>query len=535
MAVFRYPAQVFYQYGHQSNERGGRLVAFSAPAKEITKWAGVPRKGWTLRALYQRILDTTRVSRVSNFFTPVEGSLVGNLSPTAVTISLIGSEVIPEEPGSFTLILETPDPPSLQNLSAEIARLSRELFPAHVRRLSGDARLLLERYAAEEIERDILDASLRPEDYVAFFVGDLVSMARNTAEFLEERGLADDEARRRLLDALYELSKPALIVDGQHRVFGAAEARGPDVSFLICAIPNCSWEEQAFQFVVINEEAKPVDVTVLYDIFGSSLTREEADRVRRRLGPAGKDVERRIAAVIAYRDEDSPFANMVQLRVEDLPPNVNPYLSPRLIVDLIDGSRALRGFRADPDLLATVVRPSLGDGESDDVWTSWYDGRWRSYWYAFWRAVRDYFNEGGAPLWTHAAQTNLTKGVSLKALQDVLLEEMITKARETSDQIETLRGIGVEEEKLSRFLEEQRLPSTPEQFYQRIQERFLRGFPRKFFERRWVKSLDTAAGMEALRTILRETWSSYVGTGGSGKYPYWKNAQVFSVGDEESV
>src|SRR5262249_12738666 len=161
------------------------------------------------------------------------------------------------------------------------------------------------------------------------------------------------------------------------------------------------------------------------------------------LGPAGKDVERRIAAVVAYRDEESPFANMVQLRVEDLPPTIKPYLSPRLIVDLIDGSRGVRGFRSDAEFVQSVVEPSLGDGEDRAVWTAWYGGRWRLYWYAMWRAIRDYFNATAPSLWDPNDQSNLTKGVSLKVFQDLLLEEMIVRARAASEQADDLRQLGV--------------------------------------------------------------------------------------------
>ena len=36
MQSLTYPAAVFYQYGTNQTDRGGRLVAFSAPAGEIT-------------------------------------------------------------------------------------------------------------------------------------------------------------------------------------------------------------------------------------------------------------------------------------------------------------------------------------------------------------------------------------------------------------------------------------------------------------------------------------------------------------------
>lgn len=540
MPTKTYHAHVFYQYDGGPERRDGKLVSFSAPAKEIMLWAGVPRKGWTLRALYQRLLDTSRISQVGSFFTPQPGAKIGNLSPTAVTIALMSSiSRIPDVPGAFELTLPMPEPPRItggrNQIEGELARLAKHLLPSHLDRFTGEMRTLLERYALGSIDRSELDEHLPQEEYVGQFVADLVALASAPGTFLGERGLNGPDDALQLLDALFELSKPALIVDGQHRVFGGAEAGGPPVNFLVCAVPECSWEEQAFQFVVINEAAEPVDVTVLYDIFGSSLTRDEAEGVRRRLGKSGKDVERRIAAVIAYRDPESPFFNMVQLRVEDLPPNVEPYLSPRLIVELIDGSRSCKAFRSDPEFIRHVVLPSLGNGASVEDWKGWYDGTWRRYWYALWQAVRDYFNSGESPLWRPTVRTNLTKGVTLKVLQDVLLEEMISQARSADEQVVRLRDIGVEEQKIEQFLEELRLPETPEEFRTRVKSQFLDGFPIKFFERTWVKSLDTAAGMEALRTVLKETWSSYVGRGGTRKYPYWKNAQVFESPADEKV
>lgn len=527
-----YKAHAFFQYGSDANTYAGQLVSFAAPAAEIIEWAGVPRKSWTLRALYQRILDDRRLDRVGEFFTPSAASGVGNLSPTAVTIALTDAAIqTPSAPGAFDLSIPIPPLPIIDERDSELSRLAKKIVAAHLTRFDSATKAALEGYANAKITRAQLEAELSTDDYVALFVADLLELAADPSDFLAQRNV---ESPLQLLDALYELSKPALIVDGQHRVFGARNAKGPPVSFLICAIPHCSWREQAFQFVVINEEARPVDATILYDIFGSSLTRNEAEEVRKRLGHSGRDIEKRIAAVVAYRDEESPFANMVQLRVEDLPAGIKPYLSPRLIVDLIDGSRGTRGFRSDPDFLQWVVTPTLDDNEDESSWTAWYNGRWRPYWYALWRAVRDYFNARPPNLWLVNQQSNLTKGVSLKALQDLLLEEMIIRARGAHEQADELRQLAVEEDKIATFLERHRLPSTPETFYERVKSELLEGFPQKFYDRPWVKSLDTAAGMQALRTVLQETWSSYVAKGGNRKYPYWKNALIFEVKDSSA-
>ena len=57
--------------------------------------------------------------------------------------------------------------------------------------------------------------------------------------------------------------KPGLIVDGQHRVFGSqkySEESTNDIPLLIVAILDATIEEQAFQFIVINNQASKVFV-----------------------------------------------------------------------------------------------------------------------------------------------------------------------------------------------------------------------------------------------------------------------------------
>jgi len=58
-----------------------------------------------------------------------------------------------------------------------------------------------------------------------------------------------------------EHEKIALIVDGQHRLIGMSEFQSEDLPVLIVAMLNASVEEQAFQFIVINNKAvkAPVD------------------------------------------------------------------------------------------------------------------------------------------------------------------------------------------------------------------------------------------------------------------------------------
>jgi DGQHR domain-containing protein len=412
-------------------------------------------------------------------------------------------------------------------LRSELSRLAGLAEATQSSRLQASSRELVQLVKRGALGVD--EARSRAgEDYVARFVLDMVELTSDPEAFVAaRRELKHASAQKSLLQSLYELTKPVLIVDGQHRLLGAAHTKDRSVQFLVCAIPNCSWEEQVYQFVVINERAEKVNVTLLYDIFGSSLTNEEADRVRRRLGQAGADVEQRIAAVVSYRDTSSPFFEMVRVDLPDAPEAARGYLSPRTIADLIEGTRDTRGFRTDDEFLEHVVTSRM----TRDKWTSWNEGAWRKYWYAFWDAVREYFNEAGkTELWTPSAQTNLTKGVALRALQDLYLAEAAAAAKKTREFVakvpDALKAAA------TAMVEETALPASVDAFRERILTKFLTGFPRDFFRREWQDSLDTSAGLESVRTVMRTTWEAYVDRGDSERkgpaYPYWSNANMFA-------
>ena len=56
-----------------------------------------------------------------------------------------------------------------------------------------------------------------------------------------------------------EQKKPALIVDGQHRIHGMSKYDIEDVPVLVVALLNAGLTEQAFQFIVVNNKAVKVE------------------------------------------------------------------------------------------------------------------------------------------------------------------------------------------------------------------------------------------------------------------------------------
>ncbi|MGB0389113.1 MAG: DGQHR domain-containing protein [Ardenticatenaceae bacterium] len=106
-----------------------------------------------------------------------------------------------------------------------------------------------------------------------------------------------------------EHERLGLIVDGQHRLHGMANYQEEELPVLVSALINASLEEQAFQFVVINNKASKVPTDNVKAIVASQLDETE---LQRRLLNAGVKYGK-IAGIL--RDinnrESSPFKNML--------------------------------------------------------------------------------------------------------------------------------------------------------------------------------------------------------------------------------
>ena len=102
-----FPVLEFQQYGSGTDD--DRLLMFAAPAKSIAAWAGIPRKGWHIRLLYQRWITPGREKEVKEFWNTASkpdpacpaGQKAYILGPTALTIAIHGSPEIKD--GKITL------------------------------------------------------------------------------------------------------------------------------------------------------------------------------------------------------------------------------------------------------------------------------------------------------------------------------------------------------------------------------------------------------------------------------------------------
>lgn len=103
------------------------------------------------------------------------------------------------------------------------------------------------------------------------------------------------------------------MIDGQHRLLGA-QAVERSIPFAICALIDCPWSEQVFQFTVINCTAKGIPDQFITANAALSLTADELSLLEQRLDQAGvKVTEYELMTVVNFKLPQSPFFNLVNL------------------------------------------------------------------------------------------------------------------------------------------------------------------------------------------------------------------------------
>lgn len=478
MARFEYFAQSFAQ-----RPGGQKLLTFVAPASEIRLWAGVPRKHFDYEHGFQRTLAPKRIIDISDYFTENEE----NISPTSVIIALKPDkyELVPVETSqelselmdgeqAYKLVIDFQEPEEVETMElvdAAVDVLRSRVPPEQLQQIDENVNDALASIA--EIEGDMnTDEEESGGEGGDYQFDDLTTSRSYLADFYAElrgmqEGIRELDDEEKLRQVLFSLLKPGLIVDGQHRVFGAAAA-DERIKLAICAVPDATWFEQVFQFVIINQKAKPIKPAFLNAIIATSLNEEEIRQVYNRLEESGIDVERAQLMHRINTDADSPFREMIDFEVEGAPgflqfPGMN---------------QLVREFRGITGSHSSLVEDAAAWADSTDVWLP--------HFFALWRGVRDYFVGKDARLWqrpTEANPNNLLKIVALQEIQRLMLD-MLADARtfKFEDAAATYE-----------------MSCT-----------FWGDFPPTFFTDEWKqKGLQTTVGRSILRKALTETRRNY--------------------------
>lgn len=456
----------------RQREDGPELVQFLAPAEDIGLWGGVPQKSSKFLKGFQRAEDPKRKLQIYKFF-----DQPANISPTAIVVAfkpncLTMTDLPVEFPGGVldgavpigtpVLITVTYEPlesetiPFLAEKVFDLFNGGEVLSTLEVQELGEDTdedtTIDIEDEVEEKEELSIRESHLK--EFLTFLSNPVA---------LDEAAQEDEVKLRTILT---NLLKPGIIVDGQHRTRGAAYAERR-IPFPVVGLVDAGWKEQVFQFIIINQKAKPIQPEFLTAIISSSFSANDIEDLVRRLENSGiKLEESRLTELINY-DQKSPFAGMIDLKIQGMTGSLG-------YPGMIQLSKRFKGLKT--HLKTTQFRAVFEtvfktlEGSTYTVKRShWDEQEWFEYFCAFWSTVSKKYED----LWEPG--TNLMKIVSLQELQNVFLEWLYERR-------ESINGVDDFREKT---------------------ELFLTNLQSGFFHKDWkLVSLQSATGRRYLREAL---------------------------------
>jgi hypothetical protein len=202
-----------------------------------------------------------------------------------------------------------------------------------------------------------------------------------------------------LLDQLVPLTKPGLIIDGQHRVLGTFK---DNILFNVCALPDSPWPELAFQFIVLNLSSKKVDESLLINIVGNSMTPGELESIDDRLNESGINVALYQGIMRIHDDPDSPFYQKLRFGLDE----------ENGIIDARSAKSKLVGFWFGGQMIYPLVVHLL-DGSTKaaklEFWKT--SGKWYDYYKAFWGEAQRFYASNSS-LWSNDLEPGTKTPVS---------------------------------------------------------------------------------------------------------------------------
>ncbi|MFF4926857.1 hypothetical protein ACFY4B_40360 [Kitasatospora sp. NPDC001261] len=493
----------------QQTNGGKALVFFAAPAIEVEEWAGVPqRRKLTNGEMvgFQREEKQSRVNDLVKFFKDPNNVVQNPLLGAPQDRQRV--EFKPSSPGSpFGRLCIAQEDYSKLSMAAILKRLISILesrvdglrdAPLDEQRVAQLARLESAQGTPEdpqdesdEYEREVDDVlesddssideaeatasvMLSEETHLVDFYAELRARLR----VLEQRGVDDaEEIQGFTKDSLCSYLKPVALVDGQHRLRGAAKSAvayaqspsgqaeilqavrsgiDPDQAerqvilgnsrhLPISLLMDDSPSEHVFQFIIVNQRATPMGQALLGTIVSTSLSRNEMDAVADRLRAAGIKLEDSQAVAYLTRSADSPFRGVVQTGLQGDHPDLLQWTVLRSLVSIFRELRGGRPYNQKVDYAKAwraefLPQSGLVDpGTDEEKFADWSrpDGPWRAVFIGFFCRIRDYFGDEAHPDtfngWGSTAKSNLFNKISLTILAADFFEFLYTQEEPLSD------------------------------------------------------------------------------------------------------
>ena len=256
-----------------------------------------------------------------------------------------------------------------------------------------------------------------------------------------------------------------------------------NIPFPVCAIFDCTWPEQVFQFTVVNYTSKGIPDQFITANAALSLTKVELNALQERLVQAGvKVVEHELMKIVNF-EQDSPFFGLVNITEKPDETKIGYKTMIRIAKQWYSGKHG-----AVKSILKTLYPDITGKGSNRIKIEKWKDGDWGDFFLAFWKVVKmEYENENtedGSSLWT--PRSNLMTTIVLYELQEVFLLNLMNQ----DEKYFKVDKPGNEKDFLTSMIKERA-------------EKVLEYVPPEFFIIKWgTKSLNTGPGREMLKDVF---------------------------------
>ena len=427
------------------------LITFCADASDVYRWGGVPSKNQSFHGGFQRALNS-RYQKIVSYFNNGQaspGAIVIAFRTNTLNVTNLGlpnawpNRDLTSTPNFVHIEFESEDDQNLdlQQLISRV-RVLVEQRPGFAS-MSADAQVQEDSsddsdissvsQESDESEEDDIDVGESKLRIFYDFIGDqnriddwikreeerIRKIKEKKSPSKEEREEIKLTPREKLEETLKSLIRPAMIVDGQHRINGANESQSEGIIFTICAIKDADWVEQVFQFVVLNKMAKPISKDFLTELLNSSLTNDEILDIDSRLETIGiKNADRKIYKLVNHHP-DSPFMDLVAEASEVSGSEKVGRLSQQGMLSLARRWVNISGAKKTSEIQCFQHYLNAKNlGEARSKWSE--NDQWSTLFFAFWAEVKALY----APqqIWVKQEKYHLLYIVTLQAMQDHFIQ-----------------------------------------------------------------------------------------------------------------
>lgn len=445
----------------------------AASAEEILEWCDVPRSKADYMAGYQRALSKRHEAIAEYYRTARE-----NITPGAVIIALDADYAEVVDRGNYCELTIKGDErdfhAKLMELFGELTtRLSADELSSASIAFSEPAESSAEEVSDDESaedDEDDVDAADKPASYLSV-------LAEELQQAISDYDALSDDRKAAIEDYIEGTSKPGLIIDGQHRIFGAKAVSEFPVVLPLVILPGLRHSEQVFHFYVLNSTAKPLKKTELRRIISTSLTDSEIEDLYERFDQAGVEAHEARWTFQMHTREDSVFRGLINFgfgnKGEVIPENVADQVVKRFV-------------KMNRRTYSALIRP---------VKSKWDESAFRlDLFFEFWAAISG--AKDMKPTWDAARltaeqdgeQAQLFRKVALVNLQRFVLDKMA---------------------EIAMFQEKETGPFEDSDKLLSIVDKIIENLPGEFFEREWkLKQIDTSQGHEDLYNEMDKVYKA---------------------------